>query len=144
MNYWIVILIGLIGGATIGIQSPIAGAMGQRVGGISSSFILQLSGVVWSGLFLLVRGGENIQNWSSLPWYMLGAGGLALIFYLTVYVTMPALGTTMMITLIITGQLLAGIAIDHFGLLGVEIRHLNLPRVIGGIFLLVGCYLIAK
>ena len=144
MNYWVVILIGLIGGVTIGVQSPIAGAMGQKIGGAASSFILQLGGMICSGIFLLTRGGENIQGWSSLPWYMLGAGGLALIFYLSVNVTLPHLGGTMMITLIVTGQLLAGIIIDQFGLLGVEIRHLNIPRIIGSIFLLAGCYLIAR
>ncbi|MEH0022337.1 MAG: DMT family transporter [Desulfobacter sp.] len=144
MSYWVVILIGLIGGVTIGIQSPIAGAMGQKVGGIASSFILQLSGMIWSGLFLAIRGGENIQNWSNLPWYMLASGGLALIFYLTVNITMPCLGSAMMLALIVTGQLLVGILIDHFGLLGVEVRHLDLSRLIGGLLLLVGCYFISK
>jgi transporter family-2 protein len=37
MEYWSVILIGLLGGAAVGIQSPIAGAMGQKIGGTASS-----------------------------------------------------------------------------------------------------------
>ncbi len=32
------ILVGLIGGVAAGLQSPIAGTMGQRVGGVASSF----------------------------------------------------------------------------------------------------------
>ena len=144
MAYWVVILIGLIGGAAVGIQSPIAGAMGKRVGGTASSFIIHLSGMIFSGVLLILRGGEKIQDWRTLPWYMLGAGIFGLILYQTINVTLPRVGSTKMIALIITGQLLAGIAIDHCGLFGVATRHIDTPRVLGVIALLIGGYLIAK
>jgi len=144
MGYWLVIVIGLLGGVAVGIQSPIAGAIGQRVGGTASSFIVHLSGAVFSGLLLFVRGGEKIRDWHTLPWYMLGAGVFGLILYQTINITLPRLGSTMMIALIIIGQLLTGVLIDHFGLLGVAARHIDLPRVIGILALLVGGYLIAR
>jgi transporter family-2 protein len=144
MAYWLVILIGLIGGAAVGIQSQIAGAMGQRVGGTASSFIIHLSGMILSGLLLFVRGGEKIRDWHTLPWYMLVAGVFGLILYQTINITLPRLGGTMMIALIIIGQLLAGMVIDHFGLLGVATRPIDVPRIIGIITLLVGGYLIAR
>jgi bacterial/archaeal transporter family-2 protein len=144
MGYWLVIIIGLIGGVAVGIQSPIAGAMGQRVGGTASSFFIHLSGMILSGILLFVRGGERIRDWRTLPWYMLGAGIFGLILYQTISVTLPRLGSTMMITLIIIGQLLVGIIIDHFGLLGVATRHIDVSRVIGIIALLVGGYLITR
>ena len=144
MQIWLVILIGLIGGVGVGLQVPIAGAMGQRVGGIASSFIIHVSGAIFSGLFLLLRGGEKIRDWTTLPWYMLIAGIFGLILYLTINVTLPRLGSTMMVSLIIVGQLMAGVVIDHFGLLGVVTRHIDLPRAIGLVVLVLGAYLIAK
>jgi transporter family-2 protein len=144
MQIWLVILIGLIGGVGVGLQVPIAGAMGQRVGGIASSFIIHLSGAIFSGLFLFLRGGEKIRDWTTLPWYMLIAGIFGLILYLTINVTLPRLGSTMMVSLIIVGQLMAGVVIDHFGLLGVVTRHIDLPRAIGLVVLVLGAYLIAK
>jgi transporter family-2 protein len=144
MPFWLVILIGLIGGAAVGTQSPIAGTMGQRVGGVAGSFIIHLSGAVFSGLFLFLRGGEKIRDWAALPWYMLSAGIFGLILYLTISVTLPRLGSTMMVALIIVGQLLVGAVIDHFGLLGVATRHIDLPRVIGLALLVLGAYLVAK
>jgi bacterial/archaeal transporter family-2 protein len=144
MQIWLVILIGLIGGVGVGLQVPIAGAMGQRVGGIASSFIIHVSGAIFSGLFLLLRGGEKIRDWTTLPWYMLIAGIFGLILYLTINVTLPRLGSTMMVSLIIVGQLMAGVVIDHFGLLGVATRHIDLPRAIGLVVLVLGAYLIAK
>ena len=144
MQIWLVILIGLIGGVGVGMQVPIAGAMGQRVGGIASSFIIHLRGAIFSGLFLFLRGGEKIRDWTTLPWYMLIAGIFGLILYLTINVTLPRLGSTMMVSLIIVGQLMAGVVIDHFGLLGVVTRHIDLPRAIGLVVLVLGAYLIAK
>ena len=70
----LVVVIGLIGGIAVGVQSPIAGAMGQRVGGTASSFIIHFSGMLFSGMLLFFRGGEKDQDWRTLPWYMLGAG----------------------------------------------------------------------
>jgi bacterial/archaeal transporter family-2 protein len=144
MQIWLVILIGLIGGVGVGLQVPIAGAMGQRVGGIASSFIIHLSGAIFSGLFLFLRGGEKIRDWNTLPWYMLTAGIFGLILYLTINVTLPRLGSTMMVMLIIVGQLAAGVVIDHFGLLGVVTRHIDWPRALGLVVLVLGAYLIAK
>ena len=61
-----------------------------------------------------------------------------------VSVTMPRLGTTLMIALIIVGQLLVGIIIDHFGLFGVATRHIDLARILGVVALLIGGFLISR
>jgi transporter family-2 protein len=118
--------------------------MGQKLGGPASSFIIHLSGMIFSGILLFVSGGERIRDWRTIPWYMLGAGIFGLILYQTISVTLPRLGSTMMITLIIIGQLLVGIIIDHFGLLGVATRHIDIFRVMGVIALLIGGFLIAR
>jgi len=144
LAYLLTILAGLTGGVAVGIQSPIAGAMGQRVGGTASSFIVHLSGMILSGALLVLRGGEKIRDWHLLPWYMLGAGIFGLILYQTINITLPRLGSTMMVTLIITGQLLMGVLIDHFGWLGITPRPLDATRIVGVLVLLVGGYLIAK
>ena len=144
MEYWAVILIGLIGGVAVGIQTPLAGGIGQRVGGTASSFIIHLSGMILSGVLLFMRGGEKVRDWHTLPWYMLGAGIFGVILYQTISITLPRLGSTMMIALIIIGQLVTGIVIDHFGLLGVAARHIDISRVIGIVALLIGGYLIAR
>jgi transporter family-2 protein len=144
MQIWLVILIGLIGGVAVGLQSPIAGAMGQRVGGIASSLIIHVSGAIFSGLYLWLRGGEKIKDWHTLPWYMLCAGIFGLILYQTISVTLPRLGSTVMVALIIVAQLLVGVLVDHFGLLGVATRHIDLTRALGVAALVLGAYLIAK
>jgi transporter family-2 protein len=138
------ILIGLLGGVAVGIQGPIAGAMSQRVGGTSSSFVVHVSGAILSGLLIIARGGEAVQNWRTLPWYMLGSGAFGVVLYLTLSHTLPRLGATMAVMLIIVGQLLMGLLIDHFGWFGVSIRPVEASRIAAVVLLLAGGYLMVR
>lgn len=140
----LVILIGLVGGVAVGFQGPIAGAMGQRIGGMASSLIVHLGGAVISALLLAFRHGENVQAWKSLPWYMLIAGVFGVILYQTINVTLPRLGSTAMVMLIIIGQLGIGVVIDHFGWLGVPVHPINLNRAVGLLLLLAGGFFISR
>lgn len=144
MEKILVYLVGLLGGVAVGVQSPIAGKMGQRIGGTAGSFIVHLGGLILSGLLLIFRGGENIRDWQKLPWYMFFAGAFGLILYLTINYTLPRVGSTMMITLIIVGQLLMGVMVDQFGWFGVPVRTIDLPRIAGVLLLLAGGYLISR
>jgi bacterial/archaeal transporter family-2 protein len=139
-----VLVIGLLGGIMVGIQSPIAGAMSQRVGGAASSFIVHLSGAVLSGLLLLSRNGENIGAWRALPWYMLVSGIFGVVLYLTLSRTLPELGVGIAATLIIVGQLIVGLLIDHFGWFGVPVRSMDVTRLVAALLLLAGGYLMVR
>ncbi len=140
----VVVAIGLLGGAAVGTQAPIAGAMGQRIGGASSSLIVHLGGVVASLALLIVRRGELIHEWRTLPWYMLGCGAFGLVLYLSLTHTIPKVGATTAITLLIVGQLLAGLVIDHFGAFGLETRSIDASRIVAVGLLLAGAYLMVR
>lgn len=144
LNTFFVILIGLVGGAAVGLQSPLAGTISQRLGGTAGSFFVHLSGTIFSAAFLLLRGGENLRNWRTLPWYLFSVGVFGLILYQTIAITLPRLGSMTMITLIIIGQLMAGMLIDHFGWLGVTVHPISFSRVLGALVLMLGGYLIAR
>ena len=144
MDKILVYLVGLLGGVAVGVQSPIAGKMGQSIGGTAGSFIVHLGGLIFSGLLLIFRGGENIRNWHKLPWYAFFAGAFGLILYLTINYTLPRLGSTMMIMLIIVGQLLMGMLVDHFGWFGVGVRPIDLPKIAGVLLLFAGGFLISR
>ena len=139
-----IVAIGLLGGIAVGTQGPIAGAMGQRVGGASSSLIVHLGGAVASLLLVIVRRGEQIQEWRSLPWYMLGCGALGLVLYLSLNHTIPRVGATAAITMLIVGQLLAGMMIDHYGAFGIMPRVLDANRIAAVVLLLAGAYLMIR
>jgi len=138
---WLVVLIGILGGLAVGVQGPLAGALSQRVGGAVSSLAIHVSGAFFSVVLVLTRSGERIQDWRQVPWYLWGAGIFGVVLYLTLGVTFPRLGATVSLTCIIVGQLLAGLLLDHFGLLG-SARALDPGRLLGVCLLLAGAYLI--
>ena len=138
------VLIGTLGGIAVGLQGPIATQMGKRVGSAASSFVVHVSGAFLSGALLFARGGEEMRNWRSLSWYMLGSGALGVVLYLTINHTMPRLGATTALALIIIGQLAMGILIDHFGLFGTAVRQLDAWRAAGLILLIAGGYLVVR
>lgn len=136
--------IGLAGGIAVGAQAQIAGSMGQRIGGAAGSFIVHLSGAAASLALLVLRGGETIGDWRQLPWYMLGSGALGLVLYLTLSQTIPKLGATSAITLVVVGQLGIGLVIDHFGLFEATVRAIDAQKVAACLLLLAGAYLMLR
>jgi bacterial/archaeal transporter family-2 protein len=138
------ILIGLIGGFAVGIQGPIAGAMGQRVGGLGSSFIVHLGGMLLSGVLFFIQGATRFRDLLGLPWYMLGCGVLGVILFSTISYTLPRIGGAAMIALLIVGQLLVGLLVDQYGWFGVALRPVSLGRIAGLLLLLAGGYLISR
>lgn len=140
----LVIAIGILGGVAVGLQSPIAGAISERVGGTASSLIIHLSGAFLSGVLLVLRGGEQLSNWRALTWYMWLGGFFGVILYLTLSVTFPKLGATSALILIIIGQLSIGLLIDTFGWLGVPARAFDPMRLVGMLIVVGGAYLILR
>ncbi|MBI5029653.1 MAG: DMT family transporter [Chloroflexi bacterium] len=138
------IALGIIGGLAVGTQSQVVGEMSQKVGGIAGSFIVHVSGAVIAGLLLLARSGEQIGSWRELNWYNLGSGVFGVILYLTLSQTLPRLGATAAIALIIIGQLTMGILIDHFGLFGATIRPVDISRIGAVVLLVAGGWLVLR
>lgn len=86
----------------------------------------------------------SVSGLQSAPWWALlgGIAGASVVTGAAFFV--PKIGVTSWLAAIITGQLLAGIAIDHFGALGTEVRQINLTRLAGALFLGLGVYLVQK
>jgi bacterial/archaeal transporter family-2 protein len=134
----------LIGGIAVGLQAPLASLIGQRLGSLQSVFIVHTSGAVVSGLLLLALRSGGPGDWRALPWYALLAGVPGIIIVSATNLVIPRLGTTTTLALVVAGQLLIGILVDHFGLLSVTPRPVDLARLAGVGLLFAGVYLILK
>lgn len=140
----LIILIGLAGGVAVGIQSPLASMISQRLGLFESVFIVHLGGALVALIPLLIYSGGKLGQWRSLPWYALGAGIFGLIVIGAISYMIPRVGVGAAITTIVAGQLMVGTILDHFGLLGAAEKSLDATRVIGLAVVLVGVWLTVK
>ncbi len=70
-------------------------------------------------------------------------GGLFGAVYIAISILLlPRLGAATVIALIVAGQMMGSLAFDHFGLFGLPVHLVTLPRITGVLFLLVGAVLI--
>jgi transporter family-2 protein len=140
----LIILIGLAGGAAVGLQSPMASMISQRLGIFESVFIVHLGGAIVALLPLLFRAGGKLSQWRSLPWYTLAAGIFGLIVISAISYMIPRVGIAASIVTVVAGQLLVGMFLDHFGLLGASVRSLDATRLLGMGVVLLGVWLTVK
>ena len=140
----LIILIGLAGGVAVGLQSPLASMITQRLGMFESVFIVHVGGALLALIPLLFYGGGKLAQWRSLPWYALGAGIFGLIVIGAISYMIPRIGVAGAITTIVAGQLLVSTILDQFGLLGTMVRSMDPARAIGLAVVLVGVWLTVK
>ena len=140
----LIILIGLAGGIAVGLQSPLASILSQRLGLFESVFIVHIGGAVIALLPLLFYGGGKLSQWRSVPWYALFAGVFGLVVIGAISYMIPRIGIAAAITTIVAGQLLVATTLDHFGLLGTAVRSFDTTRVLGMAVVLAGVWLTVK
>src|SRR5258706_3366060 len=88
----LIILIGLVGGVAVGLQSPMSSMITQRLGIFESVFIVHISGAIIALIPLLVYG-SKLGQWRSAPWYTLREGFFWLILIASVRYITPLVGT---------------------------------------------------
>jgi bacterial/archaeal transporter family-2 protein len=138
------VALALFGGLMVGIQAPINGALGKRIGGIEGAFVSFFVGTITLLVALLILGRGNISEIINVPKGLLIGGVLGSIFVTANIFSVPRIGVAAAITSAILGQMIAGLVIDHFGLLGVARNPISLSRVSGTLFIMFGLFLILR
>lgn len=76
------------------------------------------------------------------PWWLWTGGVIGAFFVASTVVLAPRLGAASMVALVVAGQMLASVALDHFGLLGYAAHPLGGLRLLGILLLVAGVALI--
>lgn len=78
------------------------------------------------------------------PWWAWCGGLMGSMFVLGNLFLAPKLGSASLVGMVLCGQLITSITLDHFGLVGFEKHPINGSRILGALFLLVGIALIRR
>jgi bacterial/archaeal transporter family-2 protein len=138
------------------VSALLAGACGPTQAGINSqlnhwtgdsaltAFISFLVGTICLYVWVLMWriSWPEMKGVLSVPWWQWTGGLLGAYLVVMTIVLAPKLGATTMIALIVTGQMVTSLLLDHFGLVGYPVRELNISRVVGATLLVVGVLLI--
>ena len=144
MQFLLPVIISLLGGVAIGLQNPLASLMGQRIGILQGAFIIHLGGTIVAGGLLLAVPGGNLAAWRSVPWYALGAGVLGVTLVSAISFAIPRIGVAATVGLVVATQIALAAWLDHYGLLGLDVRLFDTWRFIGIVMLMVGAWLVLR
>ena len=144
---WLFIFIALFAGALMPVQGIVNNKLATYVEvPVLSAFISFLVGTVALLLYIAATGVpmSNMLGAKNAPWSAWTGGLYGAFFVTAVVLLVPRLGVALTFSLIVAGQMLATLPIDHFGFLGTAVRDISLPRIAGVVFVIVGVVLIRK
>jgi transporter family-2 protein len=125
---------------------------------LNTSLRTALNSVAWSGLVsylvgVLCMGALAIALRDPVPalgvvqrvpWWAWTGGLFGAIFIGSAIVLLPQLGAATFIALLVTGQMLASLAFDHWGAFGLDVRPVDPMRVLGVALLIGGVVLVRR
>jgi transporter family-2 protein len=138
----------LLIGAILPVQAIVNTRLGRQIGGpLMGSLMSFLVGLIF--LFLLILGTnsssfQQLRGGSGVSWYFWSGGilGAAYVGYIT-WINQQQ-GVALTFALVVSGQIFMSLLIDHFGLIGSQVRTITLEKIIGALLIIAGLMLIKK
>ena len=133
--FFVYLIIALAAGVALATQSAINTQLAKAMSGeaVIATFISFAVGTIVLFFIAWVKTDlwGNLSAIPSQPWWKLIGGVLGAVVVFTTVLLAPKLGITAMLFFIIVGQLITATTIDHFGLIGMPIREVNITKFIG-------------
>ena len=140
--FFVYLIIALAAGVALATQSAINTQLAKAMSGeaVIATFISFAVGTIVLFFIAWVKTDlwGNLSTVPSQPWWILIGGILGAVVVFTTVLLAPKLGITAMLFFIIVGQLITATTIDHFGLIGMPIREVNITKFIGLIIVAFG------
>jgi transporter family-2 protein len=141
------LLLALLAGAMMPTQAAINSKLAGYVASpISAAFISFVVGTVGLFVYMVATGTPlnslvNIKDAPPIAWI---GGLLGAFFVASTVILAPRIGVAMTFSLIVAGQMLITLVLDHFGFLGLPVKEISLPRVGGVLLIVVGVAIIRR
>jgi transporter family-2 protein len=140
-------VLALITGALIPVQAATNALLSRSIGNpYITGLVVFVVGLLGMILFILFSrtGLPTMQQLSAAPPAGYLGGLIVATYVIMITILAPRIGVGPAIGLIVTGQILCAVAIDHFGLFNVAVRQLDLRRLGGVLLMICGVYFVMK
>ncbi len=146
MQYGVMSATALVG-ASLAMQVGMAASMKGHAGSPLAAALVNFAvGTVF--LFIAVALGRGslagLAQVGAAPWWAWCAGILGAFYITTSAAFGPVLGGATFLALIVAGQMVAALALDHYGLMGFPGRPLDAMRAAGALLVIAGMFLLAR
>lgn len=144
MSNLTMLLLMVCGGMAIALQPSINARLAQKTGAFESSLISFAVGTLALLIVTMIAGKGSLRGIAGASWWELTGGFLGAFFVTLTIISVPRIGTTAVMAMVITGQLITGAALDHFGAFGLRQVPFSPLRALGILLLASGAWLIIK
>jgi transporter family-2 protein len=140
-------LFAVLAGAVLPLQAGLNVQLGKAVHQpIFAAFASFLVGTIALLFYLLVLKFDfstmtEVRSVSPVVWL---AGILGAFYVAAVIILAPRLGTALTFSLIVGGQMLLSLVLDHYGILGMPEKSISWQRILGMVLLVAGVLIIRK
>lgn len=126
----------------ISAQSAFNILLGYRIGILGSVAMVIAGNIV--ALMIVVpfyRAGIQLGNINSCEWYLYLVGFMGVIILILIILVLRHVGAVTGFSIILVGQMMSAIIIDHFGLFSMPQLSISGIRIFGVLLLITGAYL---
>lgn len=95
-------------------------------------------------LMLSMNSFPAVKKLSTIPWYLYLGGVVGSVFILNALFSLPKIGSMSFFALVILGQLITTLLVDHYEVFGVPIQRIDLTRVFRLLLLIGRTFLVIK
>jgi transporter family-2 protein len=125
----------------VGVNTTLRGALGAPVVAALISFLV--GSVALAAFLILNRTTWPARaQWTAIPWWAWFGGILGAFCVVSTIMAGPRLGAAALLALIVFGQLVTALLVDHFGWLGFPQHSVTALRLLGALLLFGGMLLI--
>lgn len=146
-NSYLFLLLAVLAGAMMPTQAATNNKMAAFVDSpVIAAFISFVIGTVALFVYVIASGTPlgNLAAAKNAPPIAWIGGFLGALFVTLTILLVPRLGVAMTFSLVIAGQMIVTLVIDHFGLLGVPVKEVSLIRIGGILLITAGVILIRR
>jgi bacterial/archaeal transporter family-2 protein len=142
---WAYLLLAFAAGAVLPFQ---VGMNTELADWVNSPFRAAFVSFLVGTLVLLVVAAfvvKPVPSWARLgdaPWWVWIGGALGAFYVVGSIVSAPKLGAATLVALVVAGQALASLAVDHFGWVGFEENPISVGRIGGMLLIAAGVVLV--
>jgi transporter family-2 protein len=141
--YAVTAMIGALLALQVGLNAMMRSYVGSAVIAALINFLVG-SVALAAAAFATRAAWPSAMQLGGIPWWvwLAGLGGAA--YVAASAVVGPLIGGAAFVALVVTGQMICSMTLDHFGVLGFPERSIDLPRIAGAVLMVVGVILLTR
>ena len=120
-------------GVSVAIQQVLNGSLRTALASPAWAGLVSYAGGLLTMIVVVIALGEHraiLRMMANVPWWAWSGGLFGGIFILLAILLLPSLGAATLFALVIAGQVLTAITLDHFGAFGLTAHPISAARLL--------------